>query len=294
MEGKQLKRLYLLCIKGKKWIKSAAGVVSIILLIISIILLYAACSDYGNFSERAANNVNNILFGLATNLLGIIVTVSFVQHFVDKQNVKNECKEEVLKIKRYDNFMSVLIERYLMYFRCLITPIEKRDKIGDFTQLPFQFEFQDMCDLYRQSLYLCEGLFESSIELFYKSEETLRNYMIEMIQNIDFKYNKQLQEILIQFVKASIDYDMRGAILGNMTAQSNDEKMTEIVMKSIKDTSYDWVLKEQKGELDSNLMMPYVQLYKLLKDEMKLIQCYKDYIEHDLITKYGERYEFME
>ena len=33
-----------------------------------------------------ANNINNILFGMATNLLGIIVTVSFVQFFIDKQN----------------------------------------------------------------------------------------------------------------------------------------------------------------------------------------------------------------
>lgn len=95
--------------KIKKWIKSTAGVVSIILFVTSIILLGAACSDYGNFSERTANNVNNILIGLATNLLGIIVTVSFVQHFVDRQNEKDEHREENLKIKRYDRFMNILL-----------------------------------------------------------------------------------------------------------------------------------------------------------------------------------------
>lgn len=285
MEEKQLKKLFFLYIKGKRWIKSPAGVVSIILLVVSIVLPCLACSGFGNLGEKVANNVNSILFGLATNLLGIIVTVSFVQHFVDKQNEKDECKEEQLKIKRYDRCMSDLLTRYLLYFRCVTTPIEKRSEIGDFTQLSFQFEFRDMCDLYKQSLYLCEGIFESSIELFYKSEEALRNYMMVMIQNIDFKYNEKLQEILLQFIKSSIGYDMRGAILGNLTVCSSSEKMTETVMKYIKDTSYDWILKEQRGELGSNLMMPYVQLYKLLKIEIKLVQQYKYYIEHELVIK---------
>ncbi|WP_416829622.1 hypothetical protein, partial [Helicobacter ganmani] len=57
--------------KMKKWIKSAAGIVSITLFVISIILLLVAiCLDYENFS----NNINNTLFSLATNLLGIIIT----------------------------------------------------------------------------------------------------------------------------------------------------------------------------------------------------------------------------
>lgn len=82
--------------KMKKWIKSAAGIVSITLFVISIILLLVAiCLDYENFS----NNINNTLFSLATNLLGIIITISFVQHFIDRQNEKEDHREENLKIK---------------------------------------------------------------------------------------------------------------------------------------------------------------------------------------------------
>ena len=72
------------------WIKSAAGKISIFLMIMSIIILALACSFWGNFTEKTASNINNILFGLGTNLLGIIVTVSFVQFFLDKQNEKVE------------------------------------------------------------------------------------------------------------------------------------------------------------------------------------------------------------
>ena len=88
--------------KIKKWLKSAAGTISVILFIVSIILLGMACSEYGKFTERMANNINNILFGIGTNLLGIIVTVSFVQHFLDEQSSKTEHKEENDKIKIYN------------------------------------------------------------------------------------------------------------------------------------------------------------------------------------------------
>ena len=264
--------------KIKKWIKTAAGIASIILLAISIILLLVSiCLDYVNFSEKIINNINNILFGLATNLLGIIVTISFVQYFIDRQNEKDERIEEYLKIKRHDRLMNVLMIRYAMYLNCVVTPIERRNKT-DPLKLSSQFKFEDICNLYKHSLYLCEGYFESSIELFYKAEERLRNYMIKMTQDIDFKYNEPLKEIIMQFVEKSIELDMRGAVLGNMTAHVGEEKMTEFVMKTIKDTSYDWLGKMQRGELGSNIMVPYIQLYKLLKIEIKLIEDYKNYI----------------
>ncbi|WP_297571301.1 hypothetical protein [uncultured Helicobacter sp.] len=82
----------------------------------------------------------------------------------------------------------------------------------------------------------------------------------------------------MEFVKKSIEYDMRGAILGNMTAYFGKEKMIDIAMKYIKDPSHDWLGKLQRGELDSNMMVPYVQLYKLLKIETELIKKYKDYM----------------
>ena len=103
--------------------------------------------------------------------------------------ISKRIKEENLKIKRYNRFIHVLIIRYLMYFNCVITPIERRNEINPL-RLSSQFEFEDMCDLYKCSLYLCEGISKSSIESFYEIEEILRNYMIDMIQNIDFNITK--------------------------------------------------------------------------------------------------------
>lgn len=112
--------------KCKEWLGSAAGRISLLLFIISLLMLFIACSSWEATSERAASNINNILFGISTNLLGIIVTVSFVQYFIDMQDEKQAQLEEVALIKRYDRFMTVLINRYLMYFHCVTTPINKR------------------------------------------------------------------------------------------------------------------------------------------------------------------------
>lgn len=275
------RRCFIIKKKGKRWIGSAAGRISLILLVISILMLIIACSSWEAESERMANNVNNILFGLSTNLLGIIVTVSFVQFFIDRQDDKQAQREEWALIKRYDRFMTVLIERYLMYYHCVITPMDKRKDYNPL-ELMNDFVFADMRDLYKQSLYTCEGIFEPSIVLFYKAEEKLRNYMIDMVENIDFRYNEQLLQILMQFVEESIEHDMRGAILGNINTQSDGEKLTNTIGEYIGDSSHEWVKRGKQGELDGNLMLPYVQLYELLKIEIYLLIQYKQYIDESI------------
>ncbi len=87
-----------------KWVHSVAGRVSIILIMGSIFLLILAWSHLGMgfITADGTNFVNNILIGLATNLMGIVVKVSFVQYFLDRQNEEKERKEENEKILRYD------------------------------------------------------------------------------------------------------------------------------------------------------------------------------------------------
>lgn len=265
----------------KTWIKSAAGKISLSLLGVSIVLLIVAYSSWGDLSEDAANNVNNILIGLGTNLLGIIVTVSFVQYFIDKQDKEEERKEEIAEIKRYDRFMSILILRYSQYVHCVITPINKRFTFDPLI-LKEDFQLEDMCDMYKQSLYLCSGCYVPSITLFYKAEEELRNYMIRIVENIQFKYNVELKEIIMSFVENSLASDVRSAVLGYMNVEASSGIATEEIEKFIKDSSYNWVEMYHKNELDSNMMVPYVLLFELLKIEAKLLNQYKNYLEKSL------------
>ena len=81
------------------WSKSAAGKASLWLIAASLLLVIIGVSDWGNLSKRAAENTNSILFGLATNLLGIVVTISFVQYYLDQQRKKDERNEEAKRIR---------------------------------------------------------------------------------------------------------------------------------------------------------------------------------------------------
>ena len=170
----------------RKWLQSAAGKISMILLIISIIFLIIAFSSWGNFTDRTANNINNFLFGMATNLLGIIVTVSFVQFFIDKQNHNVDKQNELEEVLRYDRVLSIFIEQYTLYYRCITTPVSE-DMRTDY-KLNADFAFKDMGDMYEQNRYMAEGLLEPAISVFYRFEDKIREYMMSMLNNISFKY----------------------------------------------------------------------------------------------------------
>ncbi len=261
-----------------KWRKTAAGKISIILCITSVILLIIACSSWGNFCERTANNINNILFGIATNLLGIIVTVSFVQYFIDKQDEQEEHIQEKNMIIKYNRVLLLFLKKYKKYHNCVTNPMKERKNI-DVLKLNTTFQFQDMRDMYRQSLYLSDGFYEPSIVLFYRAEDELRNYMIKMLENIQFKYHKELYDILIEFVELSQSIDIRGSILDDVLVKKIDENFLKNVETYIRDAvQHKWVERALEGQLISNIMLPYVQLYWLLQKEAEILNRYETYM----------------
>ena len=254
-----------------KWLHSVAGITAIILFIISVALLLFVKW----FVDDSAVNFNSFLIGLATNLLGIIVTVSFVQYFIDKQNIEKERREEAAKILRYHKIMILLIERYTLFFQCVTSTIEKRSECVKSMDLLRDFSFSDMADLYKLSTVLSVELLRPSIELFYEAEQMLRNYMIEMIKNIDFKYNKNIENVLIEFIKKSKEMDVSGVIINNQQILFGNKKSSEEVSQSIKEEKNKWVEKYLQGQLYSNQMTPYVMLFLLLKEEGRLVTEYQ-------------------
>ena len=264
------------------WQHSAAGHVSIALIIASVLLFLLACSEIGVgfMTERAAEIANSVLIGLATNLIGIVITVSFVQYFIDKQNEAEERAEEVKIIKRYDKYMQTLIRRYLMFYMSVTTRLKDRNSANLEKPYDHKFKFSDMADMYLTSMLISEGVIEPSIVLFYKAEENLREYMLRMLENIDFKYNPAIEELLLSFTTKSVDHDMRGQILGAIkTRMGESGKATEKIAKWIVDENHDWLGKFSRGELQGNLMLPYVILYYTMQDQIRMIKEYTEYIK---------------
>ena len=269
--------------KLKRWSQTAAGKVSIFLLAISSIMLLFVllnCTSIMGIDDITADNIDNILIGLATNLIGIMVTVSFVQYFIDKQNKKEECKEEIEKILRYNKIMKLLIARYTLFFQCVTSPIEKRTKYALSNDLMRDFSFSDMADLYKLSAVLTVELLKPSIELFYEAEQALRNYMVEMIKNIDFKYNRKIENVLIEFIGQSQEMDVSGVIINNQQIFVGNIKQSDEVSQYIKDDiQHKWVDRYLQGNLSAHLMRPYVTLYLLLKIEGRLLTEYQQLID---------------
>lgn len=264
-----------------KWICSTAGKVSIVLIFVSIFLIGLVFSTYGEsfLSRETANTINNILIGIATSLIGIVVTVLFVQYAFDKQDDDRKRRDEIMTINRYDKYMRSLIQKFLMFYITVTTRMKDRNKTKGTNPFTHKFKFSDIADMYLPSLYLSEGLLKPSIELFYGAEEKIREYMLKMLENIDFKYNTELEKILMDFVTKSVELDMRGYILGALKTQTGNEKMIDGISKDIANENYDWLDKFHRGELTSNSMLPYVIFYYSIQDQVRMIKEYMDYID---------------
>lgn len=256
-----------------QWKSSFAGVVSIVLLLLSVACSIVAFSPWGNFEPVVADKINNILLGLAATFLGSIVTVCFVQAILDKQNRKKEKLEERDKILRFDRVLSIILSRYKLYYNKVVTPLEGRNSV-DAINLKTDFSFSDMRDLYKTTLLLKDKAYEPSIKLFYDTEKNLRKYMMQMLESIDFKYYNKMESVLIEFIEKSLTNDVSEAILGNYELDKN--MIVEIENYIAEEEKYQWLERMRNGELESNIMIPYIQLYRTLKLEANILNEYSD------------------
>lgn len=252
--------------------------VRLILILIGIILIGVAFSPLGSFDEFTVNNVNSLLISLGTNFIGIWITISFVQYFLDKQNEKDEKHQEIATILRYNRVMNILLQRYFRYCFCVTTPIAARNKYVSFTPNT-EFVFSDMYDMYNTTAFAIDNIMEPAIVSFYKSEDKMYRYVHRMIENIPFKYNKNLAKILMNISEIRLTLDSKDAILGNMNSMPGERPLSETISEYIKSNANDWVKMFDMGQLQSNIMLPYVLLYKRLKKEIELFNEYQKCIE---------------
>ena len=259
-----------------RWIRRPVGNASLCLIIASIILTIIGVSDLGNLTERAAANVNSILFGIATNLFGIAITISFVQFFLDQQQEKDDRIEEARRILRQDRIMQELIEIYTVHYNQLTTPLNdiKGLPVSDTKKLNLEFVFTDLRDMYHPSRLLRDRIYNPAIVSFYESELTLREYCVALLRDIDYKYHPEIGEALLNFVKISTSFDVRNAILSFVPKSMDDQEMSSYISKLIGDNSTNWVELAHSGELGSNIMIPFGSLYDMLKAEGQLIVTY--------------------
>src|SRR5699024_4666614 len=140
-----------------------------------------------------------------------IITLCIIQRFLDKYDENKEEQEELKKILRYHESISIYIDYYLRYFYCVTTPLNKRFKEKG---VSLNFKIQDLSDLYETSALITSDIFQPSVEIFYKYEQNLRNIFTDTIKNIDFKYYPQIGRLLLDYIQASLANDVSDAIIG--------------------------------------------------------------------------------
>ena len=259
------------------WFKTSAGRITIFLLIFGCLLIGTSFLPIFKQSSHLRDNFENVLIGIGTNIFGIIVTISFVQHYFDKQNEGKERKLEKEKILRFSQIMSFRLEKYFCVFAQITTPLSEYSK-QETKKINFDFKFEDMKDLHFPCLLMSE-LQKSAISVFYDEEKRIKEYMFRMLENIEFKYYINIQQLLLAFIKQSEANDVSNAIL-NIEKTQNSKRTIESISKQIASNNVDnWVERFESGKLLSNLVNNYIILYRLLQKELFILTEYTKEIE---------------
>lgn len=219
-----------------------------------------------------------VIYDLSVGIFSSMILIWFIdeinEHIQDKQTLNKEIKE----IKRSDRLIQLYIERYKLFFYCLITPIKKRK--FDNIEIHSDFLFKDMQDLYQTTLLINEGIFDSSIESFIKAECVLKEEMEKMIKDIDFSYYPNIQEHLIEFVEVSLKYNQKVIWLEAKTTDIGGQTLADAVTDVLKEKADDLYAEYQNGkDLSNNLIMPYFALFEMLKGEQKALSKYEQEIK---------------
>ena len=212
-------------------------------------------------------------FNIATECIGLIITLCIIQRFLDKYDENKEEQEELKKILRYHESISIYIDYYLRYFYCVTTPLNKRFKEKG---VSLNFKIQDLSDLYETSALITSDIFQPSVEIFYKYEQNLRNIFTDTIKNIDFKYYPQIGRLLLDYIQASLANDVSDAIIGRKNIKNGLLDAKTMLKADYIEQHYK---KYKENTLGANSATPYFILYDLLQLELKIINGYINEID---------------
>lgn len=223
--------------------------------------------------------ISNYACNIATECLGILVTVLSVQYLFDKHNARIEKQEELEKIARHHNIAFLYMKSYNKHLHCITTPIEERFK----SDVKFETEFtlQDLQNMHTPVLLLDESLQYSSIKSFFECEQKLREVFVNMVSSIDFKFYPNLSELIENFIRCSIDNDVKNVILDyEILPYNQEEKLYKLYINRLKQENiYDDYKCYKKNELVSDGILAYFKLYDMLKEEQKILLSYIEEIK---------------
>lgn len=260
--------------RKKKFVYWKLGI-TVVSFIITVIMI--SDIDWRNLTNNYIDPARwkQIGYDLGVGVFSAMVLIWFVdeinEHIQDKTN-KNTEKE---KINRANRILSKYIERYELFFYCVVTPIEQREVSN--AKMPLEFSFKDMRELYLTTILISEGIFDSSIECFVKAEKELKDEIEFTLRDIDFEYFPEIGESLLEYVEASLRYNEKGAWLSAKSVNAGTKTLADTVKEMLENDADERYkeIKSGKKEYPHNLVHTYIALYEMLHAERNAILKYK-------------------
>lgn len=246
-----------------------------------VVILIKSNIDWSNLSNNYMDLqlCRDIVFELSAGVFSSMILVWFIDEISDRIQDKVNKNAEIKKIQRADRILQKYIERYEVFFYCVVTPIEQRD--FENINMPSDFSFKDMSELYLTTLLISEGVFCSSIECFCNAETQLRDEIKLTLRDVDFNYFPEIRESLLEFVEVSLKKDQKRAWLDAKTVTTNKKTLADdakIMLETVADERYREI-KNGDNEYPHNLIHTYIALYEMLKEERRILLEYKSQIE---------------
>ena len=139
-------------------LKKYPVLIAIFLLIILFIIL-CFCNQWQNTIWT------NLLDGLPTETIGILITLIFVQLLFDRYNANLQKEEEKKKILRFHKIVNMDIEKYELFLSNMISNSQQEQ---DHYDIQSSFNIKKLKYAHNVCLLLNQSFQKTNIEVFYK------------------------------------------------------------------------------------------------------------------------------
>lgn len=138
------------------WWKVIITVISFIAVILS-----KSTIDWSNLSNNYIDSAlcKEIAYDLSVGVFSAMILVWFIDEINEHIQEKKNRAKEIDEIIRSNRLLQLYIERYKVFFYCVITPMKERDFKN--MKFPTDFKLKDMRELHKQTLLVSEGTFDS-------------------------------------------------------------------------------------------------------------------------------------
>ena len=247
--------------------------------------------------------LSEYISGIMTEIIGIIITVIFVDVLFNKSQERNAREFEKKKILRICRLIDLYLPRYIIYFNQLTNhPSNIFDcEIGELQNSPgFLIHSNNNCMmimnndqmmffktgedinyihfscLYESSRLFIAGGFRSNIDCFYYFERKIKEAFIRLLTEVNFEYYKDMEKVVLGFLDTSITNDVSDFIENNKKVVYRDKSNNKYL--KIKFDTKTLVSKEFNESQDFNgsnkSLQPYQMIKIMLNEERNILHKY--------------------